>query len=79
VIRDRVAPGFLHVEVLNQYLGEMTEAIMDYGGTLVAYLGDGILAVFGAPIEQDHHADWPGRTHSVDHHDRGVSVAPRCR
>jgi hypothetical protein len=45
------------VEVLNQYLGEMTDAISDHGGTLVAYLGDGILAVFGAPIEQDDHAD----------------------
>lgn len=45
------------VEVLNQYLSEMTDAIMDHGGTLVAYMGDGILAVFGAPIEQPDHAD----------------------
>ena len=45
------------IEVLNRYLGEMTDAIMDHGGTLVAYMGDGIMAVFGAPIEQDDHAD----------------------
>ncbi len=45
------------IEVLNQYLGEMSDAIMDNGGTLVAYMGDGIMAVFGAPIEQDDHAD----------------------
>ncbi len=45
------------VEVLNDYLGEMTDAIMDHGGTLVAYMGDGIMAVFGAPIEQPDHAD----------------------
>ena len=45
------------VEVLNRYLGEMTDAIMDHGGTLVAYMGDGIMAVFGAPIEQPDHAD----------------------
>jgi adenylate cyclase len=45
------------IEVLNQYLGEMSDAIMDAGGTLVAYMGDGIMAVFGAPIEQPDHAD----------------------
>src|SRR3954470_24924303 len=45
------------IEVLNIYLGEMSEAILDNGGTLVAYMGDGIMAVFGAPIEQDDHAD----------------------
>ena len=45
------------VEVLNRYLSEMTDAIMDHGGTLVAYMGDGIMAVFGAPIEQPDHAD----------------------
>ena len=45
------------VEVLNRYLSEMTDAVMDHGGTLVAYMGDGIMAVFGAPIEQPDHAD----------------------
>jgi adenylate cyclase len=45
------------VEVLNHYLSEMTDAIMDHGGTLVAYMGDGIMAVFGAPIPQPDHAD----------------------
>jgi len=45
------------VTILNQYLGEMTDCVMAHGGTLVAYLGDGILAVFGAPIEQTDHAD----------------------
>jgi adenylate cyclase len=45
------------IEVLNRYLGEMSAAILDNGGTLVAYMGDGIMAVFGAPIEQPDHAD----------------------
>ena len=45
------------IEVLNRYLGEMSEAILDHGGTLVAYMGDGIMAVFGAPLEQPDHAD----------------------
>src|SRR5205085_2322322 len=43
--------------ILNQYLTEMTDAIMGHGGTLIAYLGDGIIAVFGAPLEQADHAD----------------------
>ncbi|HEY3759479.1 MAG TPA: adenylate/guanylate cyclase domain-containing protein [Solirubrobacteraceae bacterium] len=45
------------IEVVNCYLNEMTEAIMDAGGTLIAYMGDGIMAVFGAPLEQPDHAD----------------------
>jgi adenylate cyclase len=45
------------IDVLNRYLGEMSEAILDHGGTLVAYMGDGIMAVFGAPLEQSDHAD----------------------
>lgn len=40
------------VDVLNRYLSEMSEAIMQNGGTLVSYIGDGIMAIFGAPIEQ---------------------------
>ena len=45
------------IEVLNRYLSEMTAAILAHGGTLVSYMGDGIMAVFGAPIPQDDHAD----------------------
>ncbi|MEA2420993.1 MAG: adenylate cyclase, partial [Thermoleophilaceae bacterium] len=35
------------IDVLNDYLGHMSDTIMDHGGTLVAYMGDGIMAVFG--------------------------------
>jgi adenylate cyclase len=45
------------IEVLNHYLSGMSDAILNHGGTLVAYMGDGIMAVFGAPIEQEDHAD----------------------
>ncbi|HST26073.1 MAG TPA: adenylate/guanylate cyclase domain-containing protein [Gaiellaceae bacterium] len=43
--------------VLNHYLHEMSEAILRHGGTLLCYMGDGIYALFGAPIDQDDHAD----------------------
>jgi adenylate cyclase len=45
------------IDILNRYLTEMTDAIMGHGGTLIAYLGDGIIAIFGAPLEQADHAD----------------------
>jgi adenylate cyclase len=45
------------IECLNGYLEEMTDAILAHGGTLVSFEGDGIMAVFGAPIEQSDHAD----------------------
>ena len=47
----------LVIDVVNTYLGEMSDAILEAGGTLVAYMGDGIFAVFGAPIEMPDHAD----------------------
>jgi adenylate cyclase len=50
-------PAAKVIEVVNFYLNEMTEAILAAGGTLIAYMGDGIMATFGAPIEQDDHAD----------------------
>ncbi len=50
------------IDVLNHYLSEMSDAILDNGGTLVAYMGDGIFAVFGAPLEFPDHADRALRT-----------------
>jgi adenylate cyclase len=50
-------PAARVIEVVNFYLNEMTEAILEAGGTLIAYMGDGIMALFGAPLEQHDHAD----------------------
>jgi adenylate cyclase len=50
-------PAAQVIDVLNRYLGEMSEAILSHGGTLASFLGDGFMAVFGAPIEQPDHAD----------------------
>ena len=54
---SEVLPPARVIECLNGYLEEMTDAILANGGTLVSYEGDGIMAVFGAPIEQPDHAD----------------------
>jgi adenylate cyclase len=47
----------LVIDVLNTYLTEMSDAILAHGGTVVSYLGDGIMAVFGSPVERADHAD----------------------
>src|SRR6266704_2847622 len=45
------------VEVLNQYLGGMTDIIVEHGGTINEFVGDGIVAFFGAPLRADDHAE----------------------
>lgn len=44
------------IAMLNHYLGAMTDVIQRYNGTIIEFIGDGILAVFGAPLASDHHA-----------------------
>jgi adenylate cyclase len=50
-------PPEVVIDVLNRYLTMMTDVILAHGGTLVTFMGDGIMAVFGAPIEVEDHAD----------------------
>jgi len=45
------------LEMLNHYLGEMTDIIESYDGTIIEFIGDGILAIFGAPLPNEKHAE----------------------
>ncbi|MBI2152335.1 MAG: CHASE2 domain-containing protein [Candidatus Rokubacteria bacterium] len=50
------------VEMLRDYLTTMTEVVFKYGGTVDKYIGDAIMALYGAPFEQPNHAEQAVRT-----------------
>jgi adenylate cyclase len=53
---ERRSPELV-IAALNRYFDETSDTILEHGGTLVAYRGDGFLAAYGAPIEVEDHAD----------------------
>jgi adenylate cyclase len=54
-ISEKMAPEKV-VEILNVFLGTMTEAIATYQGTIDEFIGDAILVLFGAPIHREDDA-----------------------
>lgn len=45
------------VELINEYLNEMTNIILSNGGTIDKYMGDCIMAFWNAPLPCDNHAE----------------------
>lgn len=54
-ISEGLRPAEL-VSLMNAYLSAMTDIIEDKGGFVDKYIGDAIVAVFGAPLNDPHHA-----------------------
>jgi adenylate cyclase len=65
-LSEGLAPGAL-VELMNSYLTAMTDIIEEAGGYVDKYIGDAIVAMFGAPIDDPAHAA------------RAVGAALACR
>lgn len=60
-ISERLQPDEL-ITLLNEYLSDMTDIILEEGGTLDKYEGDAIIAFWNAPIDQPDHAQRACRT-----------------
>ena len=60
-ISEKLTPEDL-VRLLNEYLTAMTNLVFKYDGLLDKYMGDAIMAVYGAPLDQPDHAARACRT-----------------
>ena len=54
-LAERLEPERV-VELLNVYLGAMTEVVDDHDGAIDEFIGDAVLVIFGAPLEMADHA-----------------------
>ena len=54
-IAEKMTPGEL-VALMNEYLSAMTDIIESHGGYVDKYIGDSIVAMFGAPADDPAHA-----------------------
>lgn len=60
-ISEKLSPEKL-VQLLNRYLSAMTDLIMESSGVVDKYIGDAIMAFWGAPIKQPNHAQFACQT-----------------
>jgi len=54
-LSERLPPARVS-EIMNEYFGAMVDVIMSHQGLVSDFIGDGILAVFGAPLDDRDHA-----------------------
>ena len=74
------------VSLLNQYFETMVEAVFNHEGTLDKFIGDALMAVFGAPLQLTNHA-WKAVQAALDmrqrltefNHRRIIEAQPQIR
>jgi adenylate cyclase len=67
-LSERMEPEQL-VALLNEYLDDMTQVVLEEGGTLDKYIGDAVMAFWNAPKAYEDHADRALRTAiTMQHH-----------
>jgi adenylate cyclase len=54
-LAERMTPREV-AQLLNEYFSRITDAVFEYDGTIDKFIGDGMMAVFGAPYAQPDHA-----------------------
>ncbi len=55
-LSEKMPPREINM-ILNQFFSRMTDIIFEYDGTLDKYIGDALMAVFGAPMEKEGDAE----------------------
>ncbi len=60
-LSETMPPSEINI-ILNRYFSRMTDIVFSHGGTLDKYIGDGLMAVFGAPMEKEDDAERAVRT-----------------
>lgn len=67
---EKMAPNDM-IRMLNHYLEIMGRIIKEMRGTIIEYVGDGILALFGDPVKSENHASDAVRTAILMQHAMG--------
>ena len=55
-LSEKMPPTEINI-ILNRYFSRMSDIVFSYEGTLDKYIGDGLMAVFGAPMEKRDDAE----------------------